>query len=139
MKNQSTSVVRIAVFLALVFALVLGIKPVSVKAAVSEHHLYPYQSTNMYIYNGDPEKTFSMMGQSYKYGLLKRDTTADAYAEFNLDGKIDTVSFQVGHMDGANSTAGTLKIYLDDEYQSQSWAGTDNGHQSSSNFYVFGY
>lgn len=40
---------------------------------------------------------------------------SDGWALFNLNGQYDTLSFDVGHIDGQGMHPGSLNIYLDDE------------------------
>ena len=99
--------------LAAVSATVIATKA---QAALSEHHMKPYTSYYFNHYEGDPEKTFSMMSNKYTYGFTKTSWD-NAVMYFNLDRKVSAVSFIVGHLDGGEKDAGDLKIYYDDVYQ----------------------
>ena len=93
--------------------------PLRTEAALSQHHMRPYQIYYGTSYNGDAERTFHMMSNTYTYGFTKTGYSA-ATACYDLDGKVSTVSFTVGHLDGGDTPDCDMKIYLDDEYQSQS-------------------
>lgn len=67
----------------------------------------PYQ-TNHY----EAPTTMTMMGQKYANGL-KLGTRSEGYALFNLNGQYDTLSFDVGHIDGADMCDASLNVYLD--------------------------
>ncbi len=84
--------------------------------SLEEHHLMPYQLYHGTLYTGNPEKTFTMMDQTYTYGITRTEYN-EMNATFNLDGAIDRVSFVIGHMDGGNTAKAVLKVYYDDVYQ----------------------
>lgn len=67
----------------------------------------PYQKEVTYFF--DEPATITMSGKKYANGCA-----FCGYALFNLDGKYDTLSFDVGHIDGDGMVEGTLNIYLDD-------------------------
>lgn len=54
--------------------------------------------------------TMTMSGKKYANGFCTY-----GYALFNLDGKYDTLSFDIGHRDGANMFSRSCNIYLDGE------------------------
>ena len=102
---------------AAVLALCFSVFLTNVRAdTLSEHHLMPYQMYHGRRYSGDPEKTFTMMGTSYAYGLTKTEYDAMT-ASFNLDKAVDKVSFMLGHLDGGDTAKVDLKVYYDDVYQ----------------------
>ena len=77
----------------------------------------PYETD----YYSAPE-TVSIMGTQYKkaFTLTERVWTTGSewktgYAYFNLNGQYNTLSFDVGHVDGTALFPKTLKIYLDGE------------------------
>lgn len=92
---------------------------------LSEHRMMPYQMYHGTRYLGDPEKTFTMMGESYSYGITK--VAYDALdASFNLNGEISKVSFVVGHIDGGDKDPVSLKVYYDDVYQTDALISLNN-------------
>lgn len=56
--------------------------------------------------------TYTMAGKKYANGF---SGACGGWALFNLDGKYDTMSLDVGHIDGAGTNNGELNIYLDGE------------------------
>ena len=54
--------------------------------------------------------TLTMAGQKYANGFYCGD-----YALFNLNGQYDTLSFDIGHIDGEDMYESTINIYLDNE------------------------
>lgn len=83
--------------------------------AESVHYLRPYQWDCFDVYDSENvEQSFTMMGKKYTHGLKTvQGWGGEANAEFNLDGKINSVSFSIGHIDNDNNDDGELKIYLD--------------------------
>lgn len=78
--------------------------------------LSPYQTSNMSEYKEEMGSTsyVNCMGDK-KYRCLKttngyRDT---ANALYSLNGNYTSVTFMIGHVDGDNTDAGTLNIYVD--------------------------
>lgn len=69
----------------------------------------PYQTKNY-----EQPTTITMAGVKYVKGfyLLNR-TTFDGYAFYNLNGQYNSFSFDIGHIDGTDMQAGTIRIYLD--------------------------
>lgn len=57
----------------------------------------------------------SIAGTKYTNGFTLRSAYSDTYAYFNLDGKYDTFSFDVGHVDNTHMHSLTLDIVLDDQ------------------------
>lgn len=72
----------------------------------------PYESDN---YN--TESTYTMMGKKYANGftLGERGWLTDGWCLFNLNGQYDTLSFDIGHVDGWGGGGATYNIYLDGE------------------------
>lgn len=69
----------------------------------------PYQTEGYYT-----EKSYSLAGDNYINGFhLNDDRGGIAY--YNLDGKYNTLSFDVGHIDGKNLKTGYYYFYLDGE------------------------
>lgn len=66
----------------------------------------PYQSENF-----DVQTTITMAGNKY----ANCATFGGGWALFNLNGEYDTLSFDLGHLDGTGMGQGTLNIYLDGE------------------------
>lgn len=65
----------------------------------------PYQTENY-----KAPATLTMAGQKYANGFSCGD-----YALFNLNGQYDTLSFDIGHIDGKDMDESTINIYLDNE------------------------
>ena len=73
----------------------------------------PYQSSNFETY-----PTVEMSSQKYanaaRYGSTGPISQYTGWALYNLNGQYETLSFDMGHLDGASMIGGTLNIYLDD-------------------------
>ena len=69
------------------------------------------------LYDGTEAKSFTVAGQNQTVGfkLLGRSISSDSYALFAVNGK-DTLSFDVGHVDGTGTALLDLAIFLDDQY-----------------------
>lgn len=65
----------------------------------------PYQT-----HGYEAPATITMAVQKYANGFYCWD-----YALFNLNGQYDTLSFDIGHIDGKYMSESTINIYLDDE------------------------
>lgn len=66
----------------------------------------PYQTKGY-----SAQTTYTLAGTKYANGFgLSSDP---GYALFNLNGKYDTLSFDLGHVDGTNGLDGQYNIYLD--------------------------
>ncbi len=68
----------------------------------------PYQSAGYHT-----EKTYVMTGITYMNGFHLTDNQ-NGVAYFNLGGKYDVLSFDVGHIDGTDLQLGTYYFYTDD-------------------------
>lgn len=70
----------------------------------------PYE-TNYY----KSPATITMAGNKYTNGfILSRGFSTDfGYAYFNLNGRYNTLNFDIGHVDGKDMMDGTCDIYLD--------------------------
>lgn len=69
----------------------------------------PYQTEGYYT-----EKSYSLAGDNYTNGFhLNDDRGGIAY--YNLNGNYNTLSFDVGHIDGKNLKTGYYYFYLDGE------------------------
>lgn len=78
----------------------------------------PYQTSDCITqYDGsDPvNKNFKMMGNTYTQGLrwAANYDGGDKEAVFNLQGKYEVMTFDVGHVDNGGRTGATLYIYFD--------------------------
>lgn len=67
----------------------------------------PYQSKGL----RNPA-TFMLAGEKYANGFTLGGYS-NVYALFNLNGRYDTLSFDIGHIDGEDMTEAALDIYLD--------------------------
>ncbi len=68
----------------------------------------PYQTDHVFT----PE-TIQMAGKTYAHCCTF--DFFNSYALFNINGQYNTLSFDVGHVDGKSAVDGTLSIYLDGE------------------------
>lgn len=73
----------------------------------------PYQYHSGKEYRLSDNKYFTMSGKKYTNGFTLGEWGSNAEALFNLNGKYNTLSFTVGHVDGKDTTDRTLNIYLD--------------------------
>lgn len=73
----------------------------------------PYHYRNGTEYRLSDNKYFTMSGKKYTNGFTLGQWDSNAEALFNLNGKYNTLSFTVGHVDGKDTTDRTLNIYLD--------------------------
>ena len=76
----------------------------------------PYQTSNYITYydGTDSLKYFSMMGIQYKQGLIWHSTQSyDSEALFNLGGKYEVMTFDLGHIDNDRRRDETLYFYFD--------------------------
>lgn len=69
----------------------------------------PYQSYRFETYS-----TVEMSGQKYANAAKYGNWTYDGWALYNLNGQYETLSFDMGHVDGDEMREVTLNIYLDD-------------------------
>ncbi len=58
----------------------------------------------------DTPSSFTMSGQTYTNGFTMKD---NSYALFNLNGKYQSLEFDLGHIDGTSMSDETVTIYLD--------------------------
>lgn len=83
--------------------------------------LPPYQ-TNEYsaVYDGsDPREYFTVAGVDHTSGVVLYDRSVVAYALWNTNLQYNTMTFSVGHVDGASDSTATLSIYLDGTYYTE--------------------
>lgn len=69
----------------------------------------PYQTSNY-----DTYATVNMSGQKYANAARYGSWGSSGWALYNLNGQYETLSFDMGHLDGDEMREGTLNIYLDD-------------------------
>ena len=69
----------------------------------------PYQSDRFETY-----ATVEMSGQKYANAARYGGGYSSGWALYNLNGQYETLSFDMGHLDGDSMDKGTLNIYLDD-------------------------
>lgn len=79
-----------------------------------EPYLFPYQVSYLSkVDEAEGSSTFfTVMGNKYYKGLRKT-AWEDGQALYNLNAEYSSVSFTVGHLDNAETNAGTLKYYVD--------------------------
>ncbi len=93
------------------------LQSMQVNAAETEpkvHYLTPYQTTAYDVYDNKQTEFFTMMGINYHQGALGQNTYSDKVVLYNLNKDFDSVSFKVGHLDGARTGNAELQIYTDD-------------------------
>ena len=90
----------------------LGAKPGNVENWLDVCGPYQY-SQHGKEYRLSDNKYFTMSGQKYTNGFVLENYYGEQEALFNLNGKYDSVSFTVGHIDGSQSYNSTLNVYLD--------------------------
>lgn len=75
----------------------------------------PYQYGNGREYRLTDNKYFTMSGKKYTNGFVLGDITnvARGWALFNLNGKYDSLTFTVGHIDESSAGNVTMNVYLD--------------------------
>jgi len=73
------------------------------------------QSDYVDLYSSSEGSSFDMAGVSYTNGYIFG--TNNRYALFNLNGEYESVSFMLGHIDGADMHDAILKVFLDGELE----------------------
>lgn len=113
-KKPLSLLLSVLMFISVFTAVPLTVGAIDADSSAT-HYLRPYQTERMYVYNGDLEKSFVMMGAKFTRGLVTNNgyNNSSSHAEFNLNSKVSSVSFVVGHIDGDENRNGELKIYLD--------------------------
>ena len=81
------------------------------------NYVLPYQNSNrVKLYNGDINKTFSMMGNQFINGLtMQYDWSDNIEVLFNLGKEYSLLSFDIGHLDNSNKASAILQIFKDGE------------------------
>ncbi len=83
-------------------------------------YVSPYQvSWNNIAYTGDPEESFTMSGIDYTYGVVIRGGVGNGWSCFNLGGMFDSLTFDLGHIDGSSTGSTTLKVYCDEVFREE--------------------
>lgn len=77
----------------------------------------PYEIKKGKVYSGTAD-SFSVMGKAHNSGftLVGHSIASECYAVINTEGA-DTLTFDLGHVDGTGDAKLDLEIYLDDAYQ----------------------
>ena len=73
----------------------------------------PYEYINAKEYLASNGTTFTMSGIDYTNGFTMQDMVNKSEVCFNLNGRFNSLSFKVGHVDGEQSGDRKLNIYLD--------------------------
>lgn len=85
----------------------------------------PYE-VNQY----EQPSTFKMGGKTYARGFMLGGTDfREGYALFNLNGKYNTLEFDLGHIDGDDMYDGAFDIYLDGRYSETIEIGAEDSVQ----------
>ena len=71
----------------------------------------PYEADMFY----ETPEIMNVAGKKYTNGFILGGWPGPRHAYYNLDGKYDTLSFDVGHIDGSSTEARVLDIILDDK------------------------
>ena len=76
---------------------------------------YTVDGSLAYTLNGDGEETFTVAGQTYAEGvyLEHTETEESASALWYTDGKYQSVTFRVGHVDTSGNNHAEVTVYLD--------------------------
>ena len=87
------------------------------------------------IYDGsDPKEYMTIAGKDITEGVMLQDrsgvSTTASYALWNTDLKYSTMTFTVGHVDGAESDDATLEVYLDGTLSTSYQLKWDGGPQT---------
>lgn len=96
----------------------LGDSPVSSGEQYLMQVCPPYETNyGYYSANGDCKDgsgIFSMAGKTYSNGFkVGSNSTGGSEVLFNLNGKFETLDFDMGHVDGTTADKVYIKIYLD--------------------------
>lgn len=90
-----------------------------VPGKTDEAYLQPYNTMgNVTVFFGDPSRSFSMMGVAYTNGF-RTEGNYDGTALYNLNGRYSTITFDVGHVDGADDGDSKLYISVDGDLQQE--------------------
>ena len=89
----------------------LGAKPGNVENWLNVCGPYQYKAGQEYRLENN--EYFTMSGQKYTNGFVLGDHAYQAEALYNLNGKYNSVSFTVGHIDGSSDKNVKMNIYLD--------------------------
>lgn len=73
----------------------------------------PYEYINATEYLISDSNTFTMSGINYTNGFTMTDFISKSEVFFNLNGRFDSVSFKVGHVDGTDTGDRKLNIFID--------------------------
>lgn len=89
-----------------------------------------YSSGKYTVYTTKNGKSFKMGGTAYTNGFAIGDSssifTAYGYANFNLNGKYKTITFDIGHVDDSNESNNTVQIFVDDRLVEEIEIGFDD-------------
>ena len=72
----------------------------------------PYQYSGITAYRRAKNEKFKMSGDEYTDGFVT-SSNGTVEALFNLEGRAESLTFTVGHIDGTDNRNRTLNIYLD--------------------------
>ncbi len=75
----------------------------------------PYETEDYHEYHSSKAEFFKMGGKDYSNGFIL-DSYDDGYALVNLNGEYDSLTMDVGHVDGTDMYDSALDIYLDGEF-----------------------
>lgn len=74
-----------------------------------------YGNHNYELYTGT-DKTFSVAGKQYNEGFRMWNEQSNALVLINLHGMYDSITFDVGRIDGTRESSDTLHVYKDGEF-----------------------
>ena len=87
-----------------------------------------FNSSNISVYSGTSRNTgFNMNGRTYYQGVIFNTSIIDSYSavSFNVE-NLSKLSWTIGHVDGEENSKATMKVYIDDDEQSDTRALTWN-------------
>ena len=91
----------------------IGTSPMTTGSYRMEDVCQPYQkSDDMSLYTGS--KTFQMGGKEYGNGIAAASWSSEQYALFNLNGAYNSLTLDLGHVDGSNMGEAKVDFYVDD-------------------------
>ena len=87
-----------------------------------------FNSCNISVYRGTSRDSgFNMNGRTYYQGIIFNTSTIESYSavSFNVE-NLSKLSWTIGHVDGEENSKATMKVYIDDDEQSDTRALTWN-------------
>ena len=79
-----------------------------------------FNSSNISVYSGTSRNSgFNMNGRTYYQGIIFNTSVIDSYSavSFNVE-NLSKLSWTIGHVDGEENSKAAMKVYIDDDEQS---------------------